>query len=214
MNELLAHTDREITGILETLSNDEWSHPSLCSEWTIREVALHLASVNVAPVAYSARRLLAHGGNLNRANLDVVAHLDATLTNDELIRVIAANAGRHRRIGRLLPPPFMLGDHVIHLLDIAVPLRREPALQPEALRRVLQTQLRVPNPFVPAARFGRGIHFDATDIDWQSADAPLSVSGTGADIALTLAGRTAAMHRLEGTGADTLATRVERWRLQ
>lgn len=211
MNDRLRSTDHEIVRVLSGLRESEWQAPSLCSEWTIRQVALHLASANIASIPYVASRTLAHRGDINRANLDVVDHLDSTLTNDELVRAIAANAGRRRRAGRLLPPPLMLGDHLIHLLDIAVPLERTVQLGRDALIGVLRTQLGVPNPFVPAARFGRGLRFEATDLGWRSRRGSLRISGTAADLALTLAGRTAALHRLEGDGVTELTARLDRW---
>jgi hypothetical protein len=44
----------------------------------------------------------------------------------------------------------MLGDHLTHHLDVALPLGGQPAIPHRALRAILQTQVRLPNPFVPA----------------------------------------------------------------
>lgn len=111
-------------------------------------------------------------------------------------------------MGRFLPGALLLGDHVVHLLDIAHALDRPVALPPDVLRAVLNTELRVPNPFVPAARLGRGLTLEAVDIDWRTGgDGPL-LRGAAIDLISALAARPATLERIEGPGAQKLRERI------
>ena len=64
---------------------------------------------------------------------------------------------------------------------------------------VLNTQVSLPNPFVPAFRNSRGLRLTAADADWTHGERGPIVRGPAADLA-----------RLDGDGVDVLASRVSR----
>ena len=66
-------------------------------------------------------------------------------------------------------------------------LGREPAIPADALVAVLNTQVSVPNPFVPAFRNSRGLRLIATDADWTHGEAGPIVRGRAADLVSVLA---------------------------
>src|SRR5262249_39356411 len=97
----------------------------------------------------------------------------------------------------------------IHELDITYALGRQSAVPTDILAAVLDTQVRIPNPFVPAAARARGLNLIATDTDWsRHADGP-TVTGPAAELALVLTGRPAVLPYLTGDGVPVLASRLE-----
>ena len=92
--------------------------------------------------------------------------LAASRSPAELLDEFAAAEPGPAGLGRYFPPRLLLGDHVTHELDIVFALDREPEIRGEALTAVLNTQVALPNPFVPAFRNRRGLRLQATDAGW------------------------------------------------
>ena len=103
------------------------------------------------------REMLRHGGSFDRANAAMARSLAATADPRRTARRLRAADRRPRGLGRYFPPRLLLGDHITHELDMLFALDREPAIPAEALVAVLNTQVSVPNPFVPAFRNSRGL---------------------------------------------------------
>ena len=87
-------------------------------------------------------------------------------------------------------------------------LGREPAIAADGLVAVLNTQVSVPNPFVPAFRNSRGLRLCATDADWMHGVAGPTVRGRCAELVSVLGNRQAMLPRLEGDGVEVLVSRV------
>jgi hypothetical protein len=75
---------------------------------------------------------------------------------------------------------------------------------------VLNTQVSLPNPFVPAFRNSRGLRLTAADADWTHGERGPIVRGPAADLVSVLGDRPAMLARLDGDGVDVLASRVSR----
>lgn len=210
--DLLAAVDHEIVQLLTSLPEDAWATPSLCASWTVGDVAVHIVSGGTSSVVTVSREMVRCRGNFNRANVAIVRQMKSTLTGADIVSSIANRRGRPQGLGRLLPTRFMLGDHVVHLHDMAIPLGREVSVPPAALTAVLNTQLRVPNPFVPSARIGRGFSFSATDIEWSRVTDGPEIRGRAADLVLALGGRIDPNQALDGAGVPVMNDRIETWR--
>jgi hypothetical protein len=102
---------------------------------------------------------------------------------------------------------MLLGDHVTHEIDILLAVDREPAIAHEALVDVLNTQVSLPNPFVPAVRNSRGLRLIATDTGWTLGDGPV-VEGSAAGLVSVPGNRPRALPALRGDGVPTLSLRV------
>jgi hypothetical protein len=87
-------------------------------------------------------------------------------------------------------------------------LNREPAIPVGAWVDVLNTQVAVPNPFVPAFRNSRGLRLMATDADWTHGERGPIVRGRAADLVSVLGNRPAMLPSLAGDGVEVLASRV------
>ena len=206
-HERLRANDVRFLAIARSLSDRDWSRRSLCSEWTNHDVLAHLVVGCQASARTVALEMVRHRGSFDRSNAGLARRLAACRTPSELIDDFAALIDRPQGLGRVFPRRLLLGDHVIHELDIVVPLGLQPTVQAAAITAVLETQVRVPNPFVPAAARARGLCLQATDLDWTYGQGERCVSGTSAHLASALAGRRWALNQLSGDGVALLRDR-------
>jgi uncharacterized protein (TIGR03083 family) len=205
--DLLRHNDIRFIAWAGELAPADWARPSLCAGWTNHEVLAHLViGCGVAPSAIVVA-MARQRGSFDRANADLARQLagrqSPTALLDEYTRLGRAPKG----IGRVFPSRLLLGDHVIHELDIGFALGRPSGVGPAQLAAVLNTQVRVPNPFVPAAARARDLALQATDLPWRHGAGPM-VTGEGAHLASVLAGRRWALRHLHGDGVELLESRL------
>lgn len=208
LRNLLHTNDIRFVQFAKSRTDADWAQPSLCAEWTNHEVLAHLViGYGSSPVTVAVA-MAAHRGSFDRANTALAVDCAQRRSPVELVDDFAALTERPRGLGRLFPRRLLLGDHVIHELDIAFALGRQPEVAPECLVAVLDTQVRVPNPFVPAAARARGLNLHATDTDWTHGSGELRVSGGAAQLASVLAGRPWALDQLSGDGVGELRARI------
>ena len=193
----IAAERRELAGLLDGLSAEQWDAPSLCDGWAVRHVVAHLTM----PFRYSAPRLglrLARAGGRFRRMSDAIARQDAARPAAQLIAAVRDNAEHPWK-----PPgggyQGALTHDVIHGLDISCALRVEQHIPADVMRAVLDTVTG------PKSRrfFGvdtGGSELRATDLDWAwGSGAP--VLGRARDLALLLTGRQVPGGALTGAGA-------------
>ena len=195
-------------------SDDEWTRPSLCDAWSNHDVLAHLVIGYRSGPGVTAGEILRHGGSFDRANTAMACSLAADRSPAELLDEFARLVYRPRGLGRVFPPRLLLGDHVTHELDIVFAIDREPNIAREAVVAVLNTQVALPNPFVPAFRNSRGLRLRATDVDWAHGDSGPLVEGRGAELVSVLGNRPRMLPALRGDGVELLASRVSPRRIR
>ena len=195
-------------------SDDEWTRPSLCDAWSNHDVLAHLVIGYRSGPGVTAGEILRHGGSFDRANTAMACSLAADRSPAELLDEFARLVYRPRGLGRVFPPRLLLGDHVTHELDIVFAIDREPNIAREAVVAVLNTQVALPNPFVPAFRNSRGLRLRATDVDWAHGDRGPLVEGRGAELVSVLGNRPRMLPALRGDGVELLASRVSPRRIR
>jgi uncharacterized protein (TIGR03083 family) len=203
----LRDNDLRFLDVARSLSRRDWSQRSLCWEWNNHEVLAHLVvgcGVSPGTVALEMTR---HRGSFDRSNARLAQKLAAERAPSQLLDDLAGLIDRPHGLGRVFPRRLLLGDHVIHELDIVLPLGLRPTIEAAAITAVLETQVRVPNPFVPAAARARGLRLQATDLDWTHGEGARQVAGTAAHLASALAGRLWALDQLTGDGVALLRSR-------
>jgi uncharacterized protein (TIGR03083 family) len=201
----IADERRTSADLLSGLTEDQLATPSLCGEWSVREVFGHL----VMPLTVTTPRfllaMLACRGSFDRANTRV-AREQARRPIGELVELLRERAG-----ARFTPPgsgpEAPLTDLLVHGSDIRWPLGLTRVI-PEVRASTSLTFLTA----TPARGFVRkgtcdGLRFEATDIDWAHGSGPV-VRGDAEALLLGITGRATALARLEGGGAPTLR---ERW---
>lgn len=194
---------RDLADYLDTLSEDEWERPSLCGEWSVRDVAAHVTSYEMLSWPEQLALLARSGFSLNRCNQ---ARLEACrgLGTGELTARLRTYAVPHGMTS-LFGCSIALTDGIVHHQDIRRALGHPRHVPPERLTAALQfTPLARA---LPAPRNLRGIRATATDLDWSHGTGP-EVRGPAEALLYALAGRPQALSELEGPGLDILASRL------
>jgi uncharacterized protein (TIGR03083 family) len=188
-----------LTDQLEELSEDEWRRPSLCAEWTVRDVVAHLTLQHVR-AGTAVRDLVRARGNVDRAIRDA-ATAKATAPTGALIAEIRGHIGARRHV------PFMtdneaLIDVLVHGQDIMLPLGRRHPVPPHAAAAAASRIWSRPWLF-RAMKPLRGYAFVATDDGFRAGSGPV-VEGPIDAILLLMTGRPVGLPRLSGPGAAEL----------
>jgi hypothetical protein len=133
---------RSVVAMLEALTDEQWREPSLCEEWTVRDVAGHLAWQQNIWTRATMLGILRARGNMDRAIRDIACR-HAKRPVDQLIAQIRRIIGTHRAMPSLTHVEFLI-DILVHSQDTLLPGVKN-----------LKTQ-----------------RFVATDIDWSVGHGP------------------------------------------
>ena len=82
--EMVADQRRQTVELVESLTEEQLSVPSLCEGWAVRDVAGHVAWVALATPPEVVREVLLAGGKVHRA-IDVQAKTYGSLGTDVLV---------------------------------------------------------------------------------------------------------------------------------
>ncbi len=166
----LVRTERlAFIDLLKTLTEDQWRTPSLCSAWTVENVAAHLAWAPVAGSLEMGPAALRAGFRTNRLIADSAVRWTARgrpAIFDQLRRNVESDA---KPLG--MPPVAALTDAVVHGLDVRVPLGLHRDVDPEAFRLIADWTVTSRWPMtVPVGgnvrKRLRGTRLVAIDADW------------------------------------------------
>ena len=198
----MAYDERaDLAAFLETLTPQEWCAPSLCSQWTVKDVVAHMISYEELSPFGLAKRFAK--GWVVRAN-EVGVEEFAPMSPQELMEFL----GRHLHPEGLTAGfggMIALVDGTVHHQDIRRALGHPRTVPVDRLERILPL---VPgNPRLGAGRRIRGLRLRATDVAWEHGDG-LEVSGSGEALLMAMAGRQEAVNELDGPGQATLAGRL------
>lgn len=214
VRDMLRGNDGRFHALATGLGPDEWVQPSLCEDWSNHDVLAHLVIGYRSGLGVTMREILRHGGSFDRANTAMACALAAARSPAELLDEFARLVYRPRGLGRTFPPRLLLGDHITHELDILYAIDRAPHIPGALLVAVLNTQVALPNPFVPAFRNSRGLRLRATDVDWAYGDNGPLVEGRAAELVSVLGSRPRMLPALRGDGVELLASRVSSRRIR
>jgi uncharacterized protein (TIGR03083 family) len=199
-----------LADFLTVLSPDEWSTPSLCGEWSVQEVAAHLAFANTMPLRALFRELARDRFRAHRTNARLAREWACRGPGAVVARLRDVDgAHSHTPVTR---PQDVLADFMCHNLDIRKPLGRERLAPPEPSRRALTTYVGMGVP--QALAFGRnprvtarGLHLVVDDVGWEHGEGPLVAAPSSAMIR-ALTGRPVGDDELSGPGAAELYARL------
>lgn len=208
VRDLLRDNDERFLGSARGFSADDWARPSLCERWTNHQVLAHLVVGLSAPLRSVAGAMLRQHGSFDSANAEMATVLAEARSPAELLDDFEQLSRQPRGMGRYFPSRLFLGDHVTHELDMVFALGLEPQIPSDALVAVLNTQVAVPNPFVPAFRNSRGLRLQATDTAWRHGERGPVVEGRAAQLVSVLGNRAKLLSRLGGEGVAVLEARL------
>ncbi|WP_051022279.1 maleylpyruvate isomerase family mycothiol-dependent enzyme [Nocardia pneumoniae] len=186
--------------LLETLSENDWNHASLCEGWRVRDVVAHIVLSARPSIAWILVNVIRARGNLDRAIRDTAIRLADRATTTQLLAALRDSIGaRSTPIGTTAADRLM--DLLVHGQDIAVPLGITRAMPVAAARSALE-RVWTADTFRSRAKFA-GYHLVATDAGWD-AGAGLAVEGPVASLLLLVAGRRVGREHLTGAGAERM----------
>jgi uncharacterized protein (TIGR03083 family) len=187
---------------LANLTPAQWDTPSLCSEWTVRDIVAHLsgaASLNPATFFFNMAKA---GFNFDRfANGQIAKHRGADPT-------ATLNEFRGLQDSTSSPPGpkiTWLGEVVVHGEDVRRPLGIQHTYPPDAVREVIDFY-KDSNLLIGSKGRIAGLALKATDDQWQHGEGE-SVEGPMLSLLLAMTGRGAACDDLAGPGVQRLRGR-------
>ena len=187
---------------LASLSVEQWDHPSLCSGWTIRDVAAHVVSYEEQGWPDLATRLARAHFRIGRVN-DVALRELAGRDPKELVEFLREHLtprGATARFGGRVG----LVDCLVHHQDMRRPLGMRRDIPADRLLSALPFAVTAP----PLRGFwnARGVRLVATDLDWSWGRGP-EARGPAEAVLMVLAGRRGVAGELSGAGASILRRR-------
>jgi uncharacterized protein (TIGR03083 family) len=193
---------KALTTDLKALDEGQWSMPSLCSQWTVRDVVAHMtATAKIAPTAFFPK-LLASGFSLSRLQAKDITVERGDSPADTLARFEAVTGSVRHPPG---PADTMLGETIVHAEDIRYPLGIQHNYPAEAVVQAAEF-FKGSNLIIGAKRRIAGLRLRATDTDWSHGSGP-EVSGPLLLLVMAMTGRQAVTAELTGEGVATLQAR-------
>lgn len=200
------HRERAaLADLLETLTPEQWEHPSLCEGWSVRDVAAHVISAPEATVGQIAGAVVRAKGSFDRANHDFAQRLSRRPTEAIIADYRRLDGSRRCAPGTTYNEAMV--DVLVHTQDIAIPLGRSHEMPRDAAQALAERYCRRSFPFNAKRRLA-GCRLEATDTDWSSGQGAL-VRGPVAALLLLVTGRPVALSRLDGDGLPLVRKRLE-----
>ena len=184
---------------LAGLTDEQWATPSLCADWSARQVLGHMtATARMTPGLFFTR-FAGTGFRFHEMNAKNMARETAGTPAEGLAQFRSLiNASTHPPG----PAEAMLGEAIIHSADIRRPLGIQRDYPAAAVTRVADFCLRS-NLLLGGKKRSAGLTLRATDTDWSGGDGPV-VLGPALSLVLAITGRSAALADLSGDGLATL----------
>ncbi|SDS98086.1 TIGR03083 family protein [Nocardioides scoriae] len=201
-----AHVDQqrlEVADLLDDLDAQEWEHPSLCTDWRVRDVAAHLALAHTG-AAQALVDVVRSGGRFDVMIRDTARRQARRPVGEHAARLRAMVGSRRR--APLVSPLEPLIDVLVHAQDVVRPLGRTRAVPPDAAAAAAERAWSMGFPFRAQRRLGP-VRLVATDHAWTAGEGE-EVRAPVGDLLLLVTGRDVVLPDLGGPGADRLRTRL------
>lgn len=203
LSELARRERGALLELLGDLTDEQWSAPSLCPAWSVRDVAVHTVSYDELSAAGLVGVFVRGGVRVSSVN-EVALRRYAGLAPAGVVELVA-RCQTPRGLTAGFGCGIALTDGTIHHQDIRRALGLQRRIPADQARAVLDFALRAPT--LPAKKNARGLRLVATDIDWTAGSGP-EVTGAGESLLMAVAGRPAALADLGGDGLPILESRV------
>ncbi len=196
----IAAERRALADDLAAIKETDWTKPSLCDGWTVRDVLAHMASTPTTTPFNFLPKLAASGFSLDKMSEKEIAKRRDT---DVLAEFRSSASSRKSPPG---PKDTWLGEVIVHGEDIRRPLNISHSYPGEALAAVAAFYSKS-NLVIGGRKRVAGLKLSATDTGWSGGQGA-EVSGPMLDLVLAIAGRKAALAGLSGPGLKTLESRM------
>ena len=199
----VVHDERAaLAADMASVSDEQWSSPSQCEGWTVRDVLAHMtATANMTPAAFFPK-MLASGFSFDKVQAKGIAAERGASGADTLSRFQAVIGNTKKPPG---PKDTVLGETIIHAEDIRRTLGMQRAYPDDALVEIADFY-KGSNLIIGTKRRIEGLSLKATDTGWSHGSGP-EVSGPMLPLLLAMAGRKGVLGELGGDGVATLRER-------
>jgi uncharacterized protein (TIGR03083 family) len=199
----LIHGERQaLAADLAGLEVAQWQRPSLCADWTVREVLAHMTSTAAMTPAKFFGTLLASGFQFQSLSKKGIRSELGDSPAETLARFKAQAVSTTSPPG---PLDSWVGESVVHAEDIRRPLGIAHTYAPAAVRRIADFYQRS-NMLIGAKKRISGVTLRAADTDWSHGSGP-EVTGPLLSLVLAMTGRKAALEDLGGPGLEVFSSR-------
>lgn len=198
----IAAERRALADDLSSLTEAQWDTPSLCDEWTVRDVLAHMtATAKISPGAFFGK-MISSGFSLTKVQAKDIARERGSSPAETLANFKAIFDSRKSPPG---PKDTWLGEVVVHSSDIRRPLGIDHQFPTDAAVQVADF-FKGSNLIIGAKKRIAGLQLRATDADWSNGEGP-EVAGPIASLIMAMTGRKAAIADLKGDGVAELQSR-------
>jgi uncharacterized protein (TIGR03083 family) len=172
-----------LAGLLEDLTAEQWTAPSLCDGWQVRDVAAHLTHSHMHPVRAIVEA--ARSGFRFDSMIQRLGREDPR-SQAEIAIALRGMAGSRKRVpGTSVQQPLI--ELLVHGQDITVPLGIDWPMPLDAAREVAQKLSGMTFPLNGQRRLA-GVRLVATDAEFAAGEGR-EVQVPIGDIVMVLAGR-------------------------
>ena len=187
---------------LSGLDDSAWDRPSLCDQWSVRDVVAHIvATAEMTPPKFLVK-MLGSGFSFQKMVAAEIADKRGATPADTVTRLRSV---RDRRTAPPGPKVSWLGETIVHAEDARRPLGITRAYPMESVVEVADFY-KGSNTLIGSKRRIEGLNLRATDTEWTHGTGPL-VEGPMLSLLLAMTGRAAALDDLMGDGVATLRSR-------
>ena len=187
---------------LDSLTPEQWSAPTWCDKWSVRDVVGHLIAAANITAPHFFKGFVTSG-----FNFDKVVDKDLRSYNGGSPAEVAARFRGIVNSTRKPPGPayVALGEIMVHGEDIrrALGSRGE---HPAAHLVALANAYKKTGAPLRGKKRAAGLRFVATDIDWTTGDGP-EVKGPAMSLVMGMVGRRKALDDCSGPGVEVLRAR-------
>jgi uncharacterized protein (TIGR03083 family) len=188
---------------LGALPESEWTRPTMCTDWTVRDVVGHLISTaTLTPVGFFGKLLASRFSFATMTRNEIRRHTEGA-TPAQLVARLA-----ERTDARTAPPgPALswLGETIVHGEDI---FRAQGTYRSHPVEHVVAVAdfYTGSNLLIGSKSRIEGVQLRASDSEWQHGTGP-EVEGTTIALLMAMTGRKAALEDLSGDGVAVLRQR-------
>lgn len=204
---LWKHIHQERAAMRETLaglSPEQWEHESVCTGWTVKDVAAHVIAnpqITWGQILAMAGRNL--GRSYNTMVFRTVKHQSAAETAESILEDFTTYAEVRKKVPVTTTVEPML-DSLVHHQDILRPLGLHHEMAPDAAAVAADRTRALSFLFgADTRRFVKRTRMVATDIDWVRGKGP-TIEAPMQELLLLCSGRGRVATDLSGDGRELL----------
>jgi uncharacterized protein (TIGR03083 family) len=197
------HSERKaLADDLGQLSAEQWTTPSLCTDWSVQDVLAHMtATARTSETQFFGKFVKSGFSFTNMTSADIRAETGDSPT-ETLARFAAEVEASKHPPG---PNDTWLGETLVHSEDIRRPLGIAHTYPADAAVQVANFY-KGSNLLIGSKSRIAGLTLRATDTDWQCGDGP-EVAGPIMTLVMAMTGREGVLDGLSGDGVATLRSR-------